>query len=433
VGLLGNDVAIWEVDTGKLLHRLSGHTRGAVPFDFSSDSRRLVTGGGDGTVRVWDVVSGQELLVLQAHSAGVSGADLAPNDRYLVTTGQDDTVRIWDLEAPLRREDNQLERVRNAFYLSPNGRVALSADTDGEGSVLVAADTLEVRHRLDFTLDAAGPAFASDGQRVVGVSDLGEVQVYDVDSGALVGAYENPEGVYRYAAFVPGSHTLFAGGDDGAYLLDAETGAQLDMFPTPGAGLYGANGAFVTVSPDGRYGALHAWTADSLNVVYLWDLETGDVVFQSTPQADAVVEAFAFSTDSRLFAWGGSDNTVRLLEIRSGKEAQSLEHLNRILGIAFSADNRLLLTSTLEDSVNAWDLETGTVVRRFFASDGPAGFVAFAEGGAAVLYATAADGVIHRQSLTIDGLVDAVCARLQRDLTAVERQRYGLDERPTCP
>lgn len=388
-----------------------------------------MTWGDDGTARVWDVTSGEELLLLAGHTQPLQGAVLSPDERYLITAGRDDAVRIWDLQAP-RHEDNKFGGVHNALHLSPDGRVALTADPETAAAVLV---------ELDFTPDTlsdgstAKRPFSSDGQMVLGVRDLATILVCDVASGALVGEHANADGVYRYASFVPGSQRIFAGGDRGAYLLDAETGEHLRLFSTPGTFVYESNSGFVAVSPDGRYGALHVWTTDLTNIVYLWGLETGGLEFQSTPHPNDVIVAFDFSEDSRYFAWGGTNNTAYVLDLHSGEQVLSLAHLNTVLGVDFSSDTRLLLTSSLGDSVTAWDAETGEVVRRFFAGAGPAGFVEFVEDDRFILYTTLEDGVIHRQPLSIDGLIESVCARVLRDLTPVQRQIYSLDDSPTCP
>ena len=89
-----------------------------------------------------------------------------------------------------------------------------------------------------------------------------------------------------------------------------------------------------------------------MNVVYLWDLETGALKFQSEPKAGDVVAAFDFSGDSRYFAWGGSHSTAYVIDLGDGKEVANLTHLSPVLGIDFSSDNRLLLTSSLDSSVN---------------------------------------------------------------------------------
>ena len=73
------------------------------------------------------------------------------------------------------------------------------------------------------------------------------------------------------------------------------------------------------------------------------------------------------------------------------------------------------------------------MVRRFYASAGQAGFVKFVDHNEYILYTTLEDGVIHRQSVSINILIDSTCARMLRDLTSVERDLYALDDSPTCP
>jgi serine/threonine protein kinase/WD40 repeat protein/energy-coupling factor transporter ATP-binding protein EcfA2 len=438
VGESQKEVGLWDVATGRELQRLIGHSDGAYPVAFLGGGRQIVTWGWEGTARVWDVASGQELLVLAGHTDALMGATLSPDARYLVTAGQDETVRIWDLQALLHQE-YRIGGVRDLLHLSPDGRVALTADPDTGATVLVEADSFEVLHQLDFKLDVltdgsrARHPFSSDGQMVLGVKNSGRILVYDVASGALLGEHSNPDGTYSYAAFVPGSQRIFAGGDGGAYLLDAETGDQLRGFEAPKVAISGSLSGLVAVSPEGRYGALHVWTTDSLNVTYLWELETGVLEFRSTPHPSDVIVAFAFSRDSRYFAWGGTQNTAHVLDLQSGEEVMRLSHLDSVHGMDFSSDNRHLLTSTGGAGVILWDLESGEVVRRFYAGAGQAGLVAFDENDNFALYTTLEDGVIHRQPARIEGLIESACAGLQRDLTAVERQTYGLDDSPTCP
>ena len=47
-------VRVWEADSGRLLHTLTGHTRRVSAVGWSPDGSRLVSGGSDRTVRVWE-------------------------------------------------------------------------------------------------------------------------------------------------------------------------------------------------------------------------------------------------------------------------------------------------------------------------------------------------------------------------------------------
>jgi WD40 repeat protein len=238
--------------------------------------------------------------------------------------------------------------------------------------------------------------------------------------------------MYKHPTFVPGSHHIFAGGDRGAYLLDAESGEQIRLFEAPNNVIDSPYSDIVAVSEDGRYGAMHMETGNIEHIVSVWDLETGSLAFQSTHPTDFAV-TFAFSKDSRYFAWGGTGNIAYVIDLHSGEEVIRLSHLDSVHAIDFSSENRFLLTSTGGDGVILWDLESGEIVRRFYAGNGQAGFVKFTEDGTFVLYSTFEDGLIYRQPVSPEELIESMCARLQRDLTPVERQVYDLDNAPTCP
>ncbi|HET9587274.1 MAG TPA: PQQ-binding-like beta-propeller repeat protein, partial [Anaerolineales bacterium] len=441
VGESEQEVILWDVATGRELHRLTGHSDGARPVAFLDGGSQIITWGWEGTARVWDVASGRELLVLAGHTDAIADAALSPDERYLVTTGQDATVRIWDLQAPRHQDyDYQLDGARDVLHFSPDGRVALTVGSETGEAALVQADSFAVLHHLDFTPDPilggskARPPFSGDGRMVLGDNRSGTILVYDVASGELIAEHASPDDMYKHPVFVPGSHHIFAGGDRGAYLLDAESGEQLRIFEAPNNVIDSPYSDIVSVSDDGRYGAMHmeTGTANTGYVVSIWDLETGSLAFQSTHPTDFAV-AFAFSKDSRYFAWGGTGNIAYVLDLHSGEEVIRLTHLDSVHAIDFSSDNQFLLTSTGGDGVILWDLEGGAIVRRFFAGNGQAGFAKFVEDDTFVLYSTFEDGLIHRQPVSPEGLIESMCAQVQRDLTVVERQVYGLDDSTTCP
>lgn len=74
----------------------------------------------------------------------------------------------------------------------------------------------------------------------------------------------------------------------------------------------------------------------------------------------------AMSDDGSLFAVDGYENTAILIgDADTGEILHELPHTVLITGMAFSPDNAILATLDYDRVVQVWDVETGTVIRRF--------------------------------------------------------------------
>ncbi|HWO21593.1 MAG TPA: WD40 repeat domain-containing protein [Kofleriaceae bacterium] len=65
----------------------------AVP----TDSRRMVSGSQDGTLKVWDLDRERELVTLEGHHGPVNACAVTPDGRRVVSASADRTLKVWDL------------------------------------------------------------------------------------------------------------------------------------------------------------------------------------------------------------------------------------------------------------------------------------------------------------------------------------------------
>jgi WD40 repeat protein len=126
----------------------------------------------------------------------------------------------------------------------------------------------------------------------------------------------------------------------------------------------------VTFTPDGRY----LVSAANDKLIRVWDLETGKTVRTLRGQIGAGHEgkifAMALSPDGRWLAAGGfmanftGDNheeigTIRLYDFTSGKLITLLKgHTNVVSALAFSPDNRYLVSGSGDFNAIIWNLES---------------------------------------------------------------------------
>jgi WD40 repeat protein/uncharacterized caspase-like protein len=129
------DIAIWELPSGKLLNTLVGHEMMITGLTFADDHRTLISSSSDRSLRMWDTQSGDTLRKMrspsQPTSAWVNTLALAPDGTTLAAGTQDGTVELWNittgmLHSTLKRHHSTVQSV--AF--SEDGAFLVSAGAD---------------------------------------------------------------------------------------------------------------------------------------------------------------------------------------------------------------------------------------------------------------------------------------------------------------
>ncbi|HSJ51753.1 MAG TPA: WD40 repeat domain-containing protein, partial [Actinomycetota bacterium] len=100
VATSGNDGVprIWDIDTGRILVALAGHSSAPWDVAFSPDGSRIATAGSEGVVRLFDPASGEQVLALYGHEQRVVRLAFSPDGTMLASASMDGTVRIWALD-----------------------------------------------------------------------------------------------------------------------------------------------------------------------------------------------------------------------------------------------------------------------------------------------------------------------------------------------
>lgn len=134
-------VAIWNTQTGELLHRTTGHMGRVNRIAMSPSGEWFVTASYDKTARVWNTGTGKPLRELKGHMGELRNVEVVADGRWVVTASFDKTVRIWDVnlgEPLLRTLDHRAgghtARVYT-FASALDGQIIVSVSEDGTGRI----------------------------------------------------------------------------------------------------------------------------------------------------------------------------------------------------------------------------------------------------------------------------------------------------------
>jgi WD40 repeat protein len=191
---MGNDLRVWEADTGRPRYPPIPHRDKCHDVQPSPDGRLVAVASYDGSVRVREVATGQAIAELPDHPDIVYSARFSPDGRLLVTACRDHMVRVWDWRA-VRLVCPPFEHAEeaNAATFTPDGLRVISVSygvtarvwdwrtgkpitppiSTGGGSLSVAV-TPDGRH-----------AVVGGFQETLAVLDLGDLAPPALDPGSL--------------------------------------------------------------------------------------------------------------------------------------------------------------------------------------------------------------------------------------------------------
>jgi len=258
-------VRLWDVETGRCLRVLEGHTEAVRTVAWSADQRRALTGSEDKTVRLWEVESGRCLRVLEGHKGVVRSVAWSADQRRALSGADDKAMRLWDVETGrCLRVLGGHERFIVSVAWSADQRLVLSGSSDKTVRLWEVESGLCLRVLEGHTEEVWSVAWSADGRHTLSGSRDNTLRLWDVETGQCLRVLEGHRGhVASLAWSTDGRHALSASDDTTVRLWDVETGLCLRLLEGRTSDIYG-----VAWSADGR----RAFSGDDSGGIRVWDL-----------------------------------------------------------------------------------------------------------------------------------------------------------------
>ncbi|KIK23000.1 hypothetical protein PISMIDRAFT_101278, partial [Pisolithus microcarpus 441] len=163
---------------------LEGHADKVLSVGFSFDSKRIVSGSWDKTMRIWDAERGVQIGgPLEGHTDWVWAVGFSSDGKRIVS-GSDDktTVRIWDAErgvqigGPLEGHTDWVWTVGFAF----DGKRIVSGSNDKTVRIWDAEKGVQIGGPLEgHTGKVNSVRFSYDGKKIISGSDDQTIRIWD--------------------------------------------------------------------------------------------------------------------------------------------------------------------------------------------------------------------------------------------------------------
>jgi WD40 repeat protein len=138
-GSYDNTIKVWDIDTGRLLNTLEGHSYSVNSVAISSDNSKIVSGSGspfrradptDNTIKVWDLNTGRLLNTLEGHSYSVNSVAISSDNSKIVSGSDDNTIKVWDIDTGrlLNTLESHSSGVRSVVITSDNTKIVSGGD-----------------------------------------------------------------------------------------------------------------------------------------------------------------------------------------------------------------------------------------------------------------------------------------------------------------
>jgi WD40 repeat protein/serine/threonine protein kinase len=351
-----DQVAIWELQTRRLVRSLKGHKGLALALDFSPNGKLLASAGADRLVRIWDWKTGELIRQLEGHRATILRLRFSPDGKTLASAGgrADPTIYLWNPEsgALTARLEGQHGLVLRLAFRSTGRPELISAGSDQKVRVWDIARAAQIASFSGHTHWIVGLALSPTEPLLASGSADGSIRLWDLRAEVVSPPRASHQVTVQTVEFSRDGLSLLTSGDPNLLLWNTMTGQVTQHF----TGHHDRTRA-ATFFPDGQ----NILSGGSDNTLRAWRRQVGGQtgLFLGHRQR---VNTVAVSPDGKTLASGAQDNRI-LIWNRDGSVRMELKghKADHVMNLKFSPNGQLLAAASAAKLAYVWAMPAGTL------------------------------------------------------------------------
>ncbi|MDJ0599433.1 MAG: NB-ARC domain-containing protein [Crocosphaera sp.] len=321
-----NTIRFWDVETGQCLKTESEHKNRVWSVAFSSDGKILASGSDDRSVKIWDSDQMKCLYTWQGRGRRLLSFAFHPCDsNQIVSGGEDGIVRVWNIET--ETEDTKLK--------------------------------LKDKH----TGRVWSVAFSSDGKILATGSDDCTIKLWDLNTGKCFRTLEGHCSWVWSVSFSPKDEILASASDDKNVIATGDEDNRVRIWNLEDEKLVldsdKGHKDWVRAVCFSRDGQILA-SASEDRTIKLWNTKTNELVtpaFKEDKGHTGRVWTLAFNPNHKIIASGGDDNTVKLWNVNTSDCYQTLEeHKDWVRAVSFDSEGKRLASASEDGTIQIYEL-----------------------------------------------------------------------------
>lgn len=288
---------------------------------------------------------GPQIRTLQGHSSPVNAVTITPDGRLALSGDTQGKLIVWDLNQGIQlHELYGHDSYITTVAITPDGRLAVSGSYDKSICVWdlergVLAHTLKGHSISIFSL-----ALSRDGRRVASCCRK-TVRIWDLERGVELGR-SGHKGNGFDITLDEGDGIAFCQSGKEILRFDLETGDKLRPVKVRKSRAY-----FKAITADGQIAV-----SENMGVAYAWDVNTGEEIGQLRGHQSSI-QGLSITPDGRWMASASSDDTVRIWDIPARAEMRKFEHPDQVRCVYISPDGRYVISGSQDHTVRVFDTQ----------------------------------------------------------------------------